>query len=151
MDDLPPGGGQPRETGANTAYAAAFGLRESACARGGVRGRLAGWWGKGPPRRRSVAGLRGHTATLALRHGPDSCGRQQWGILDNGGNPDPATPRDRGRPSGRKGLSAGTMVKVPAEAGAANYVPAAAVIRRLQALFGITGRKASAGGAPCRS
>ncbi len=34
---------------------------------------------------------------------------------------------------------------VPTEAGAANYVPAAAVIHRLQALFGITGRKASVG------
>ncbi len=30
---------------------------------------------------------------------------------------------------------------VPAEAAAANYVPAAAVIRRQQALFGVTGRK----------
>ena len=37
---------------------------------------------------------------------------------------------------------------VPAEAAAANYVPAAAVIRRQQALFGITGRKASVGGLP---
>ena len=31
-------------------------------------------------------------ATLGLRHGPDSYGRQQWGILRNGGNPDAATP-----------------------------------------------------------
>ena len=55
---------------------------------------LASWWGKGPPRLRSVAGLRGRPATLGLRHGPDSYGRQQWGILDNGGNPDPAMPRE---------------------------------------------------------
>ena len=55
---------------------------------------LASWWGKGLPRRRSVAGLRGRPATLELRHGPDSYGRQQWGILDNGGNPDPAIPRE---------------------------------------------------------
>ena len=55
--------------------------------------RLASWWGKGLPRRRSLAGLRGWPATLELRHGPDSYGRQQWGILDNGGNPDPAMPR----------------------------------------------------------
>ncbi len=41
-------------------------------------------------------------------------------------------------------------MKVPAEAGAANYVPAAAVIHRLQALFGITGRKASVGGSTSR-
>jgi hypothetical protein len=61
----------------------------------GARGRLAGWQGKSLPRQRSVAGLRGHTATLALKHGPDSYGRQQWGILHNGGNPDAATPRER--------------------------------------------------------
>jgi CO/xanthine dehydrogenase Mo-binding subunit len=28
------------------------------------------------------------------RHGPDSYGRQQWGILDNGRKPDPAMPRE---------------------------------------------------------
>ncbi len=61
----------------------------------GARGRLASWQGKSLPRHRSVAGLRGHTATLALKHGPDSYGRQQWGILHNGGNPDAATPRER--------------------------------------------------------
>ncbi len=36
---------------------------------------------------------------------------------------------------------------VPEEEAAANYVPAAAVIRRQQALFGITGRKECVGGA----
>src|SRR5579875_804402 len=61
----------------------------------GARGRLASWGGNGPPRRRSVAGLRGHTATLAMKHGPDSYGRQQWRILHNGRNPDAATPRER--------------------------------------------------------
>ncbi len=35
---------------------------------------------------------------------------------------------------------------VPEEEAPANYVPAAAVIRRVQALIGITGRKACAGG-----
>ena len=43
---------------------------EQSLARGAgswARGRLAGWWGKSPPRRRSVAGLRGRTATLGLR------------------------------------------------------------------------------------
>lgn len=35
---------------------------------------------------------------------------------------------------------------VPAEEAPANFVPAAAVIRRGQALFGITGRKAYVGG-----
>jgi hypothetical protein len=37
-------------------------------------------------------------------------------------------------------------VTVPAEAAPANSVPAAAVIRRGQALFGVTGRKAHVGG-----
>ncbi len=35
---------------------------------------------------------------------------------------------------------------VPQEEAPANYVPAAAVIRRVRALIGITGRKACAGG-----
>ena len=35
---------------------------------------------------------------------------------------------------------------VPGEEAPANYVPAAAVIRRVRALIGITGRKACAGG-----
>ena len=37
-------------------------------------------------------------------------------------------------------------VTVPSEEAPANYVPAAAVIRRGQALSGVTGRKAPAGG-----
>ncbi len=60
---------------------------------GWARGLSACWWGDGLPRRRRVAGLRGRPATLGLRHGPDSCGRQQWGILRNGRKPDAATPR----------------------------------------------------------
>ncbi len=36
---------------------------------------------------------------------------------------------------------------VPEEEAAANYVPAAAVIRRQRALLGITGRKECVGGA----
>ena len=40
----------------------------------------------------------------------------------------------------------GEMMTVPHEEAPANYVPAAAVIRRGRALFGITGRKAHAGG-----
>ena len=43
----------------------------------------------------------------------------------------------RGDPAGKT---------VPGEEAPANYVPAAAVIRRVQALIGITGRKACAGG-----
>ncbi len=39
------------------------------------------------------------------------------------------------------------VVTVAEEEGTANFVPAAAVIRRSQALFGITGRKGCVGGA----
>ena len=40
----------------------------------------------------------------------------------------------------------GKMMTVPKEEAPANCVPAAAVIRRVQALFGITGRKGRVGG-----
>jgi len=84
---------------------------------------------------------------LGLRYGPDSYGRQQWGILGNGGNPDPATPREGRRLSGCKLLLPGTKdVTVPGEKATANYVPAAAVIRRWQALSGFTGCKGRVGG-----
>src|SRR6201988_5422647 len=76
-------------------------------AMGGARVGLGSWWGNGPPGLGSVAGLRGSSATLGLRYGPGSYGRQQWGILDNGGNPDPAMPRAGRRPSGCKPLLAG--------------------------------------------
>ncbi len=69
------------------------------------------------------------------------------GILGNGRKPDPATPREGGRFSDCKPLSSGTKeVTVPEEEAPANYVPAAAVIRRGQALSGMTGRKGRVGG-----
>src|SRR3954467_3653717 len=122
--------------------------------RGRARGGLACWGGKGPPRRRSVAGLRGRSATLGLRHGPDSYGRQQWGILRNGRKSDAATPRGGRRLLGCKPLSGRTKllrliaerVTVLPEEAPANYVPAAAVIRRGQALSGFIGRKERVGG-----
>ncbi len=40
----------------------------------------------------------------------------------------------------------GMLMTVPEEEAPANYVPAAAVIRRVRALIGVTGRKACAGG-----
>ena len=40
----------------------------------------------------------------------------------------------------------GKTMMVPPEEATANYVPAAAVIRRWRALFGFTGRKGSVGG-----
>ena len=107
---------------------------------------LASWWGNGLPRRRSVAGLRGWTATLGLRYGPDSYGRQQSGILRNGGNSDAVTPRIGRRFSDCKLLSWGKKLTVPQEEAPANYVPAAAVIHRERALSGITGCKGSVGG-----
>src|SRR4030095_3466564 len=73
----------------------------------GARACLGSWWGTGSPRRRSVSGLRGRTDTLGLRHGPDSYGRQQWGIVHNGRKPDDATPRGGRKSSGRKLLSIG--------------------------------------------
>src|SRR3970282_969574 len=117
---------------------------------GEPRGLSASCWGHGPPRRRRVAVLRGRSATLGLRHGPDSYGRQQWGILRNGRKPDAATPRAGRRPSGCKPLSAGTKLTVPAEEAPANYVPAAAVRRRGQALSGFIGRKELVGGSVSR-
>src|SRR4029078_7900571 len=97
---------------------------------------------------------RGRSATLGLRHGPDSYGRQQWGILRNGRKPDAARRRAERRPRGGKPLSGGTKplrliaerVTVPPEEAPANYVPAAAVIRRGQALSGFIGRKERVGG-----
>jgi hypothetical protein len=44
-------------------------------------------------------------------------------------------------------FSLGREWTVPEESASANYVPAAAVIRRRQALSGVTGRKGPAGGA----
>ncbi len=48
-------------------------------------------------------------------------------------------------------FSGGTKLTVPPEEAPANYVPAAAVIRRGQALSGIIGRKGLVGGLASRS
>ena len=141
VGDTPPKGGL-RPHGAPGSVPGA----KQRCAGGGARGRLGSWRGDGPQSRRSVAGLRGWPARLGLRDGPDSCGRQQLGILGNGRKPDPATPRGRRSPSGCKALFPGTNLTVPGEEAPANYVPAAAVIRRGRALSGFIGRKARAGG-----
>ncbi len=55
-------------------------------------------------------------------------------------------PREGRRSSDRKLLSSGTIMTVPEEEATANYVPAAAVIRRWQALSGFTGCKGRVGG-----
>ena len=84
---------------------------------------------------------------MGLRHGPDSYGRQQWGLLHNGRTPDAATPREGRRFSDCKPLFlVKKQMTVAKEEATANYVPAAAVIRRGQALFGMTGRKGRVGG-----
>jgi hypothetical protein len=92
---------------------------------------------------------------LGLRHCPDSYGRLQSRIFRNARKGDEATPRVGRRPSGCKPLSgvkkgggvnsALALTKAPEEA-TANSVPAAAVIQRWQALFGIIGRKEHVGG-----
>ena len=46
--------------------------------------------GNGPPSLRWIGVLRGRSPTLELRHGPNSYGRQQWGILVNGRKSEPA-------------------------------------------------------------
>ena len=83
---------------------------------------------------------------MELRHGPNSYGRQQWGILHNGRKPDAATPREGRRFSDCKPLSSVKIMTLAEEEATANYVPAAAVIRRGQALSGIIGRKECVGG-----
>ncbi|KAL8108644.1 hypothetical protein AgCh_024921 [Apium graveolens] len=86
--------------------------------------------GAGQKEKRLLAkgGLSRPGATLGLRHGPDSHGGQQWGILDNGQKPDPAISRLE-------------------EEAPANSVPAAAVRRGGgQVFFGMTGRKGHVGG-----
>ena len=48
-------------------------------------------------------------------------------------------------------FSSGRILTVPEEEAPANYVPAAAVRRRVQALSGVTGRKGRVGGYPRRT
>ena len=90
---------------------------------------------------------------MGLRYGPYSYGGQQSRGFRNGGNPDGATPRVGWNPSGCKPLSTGKKASivnrgltVPGEEAPAKSVPAAAVIRAGQALFGFIGRKARVGG-----
>ena len=66
--------------------------------------------------------------------------------MGNGGNSDPATPREGRRFSNCKLLSLVKRMTVAKKEAPANYVPAAAVIRRGQALSGMIGRKGLVGG-----
>src|SRR5947207_14260835 len=123
--------------------------QEQSSARGagrGARGRLAGWWGNSSPRRRSVAGLRGRSATLGLRTAQTPTGgrSEEFSAMDAS-----LTEQRRVQDEGLRIVncfSHGRVGRVPGEQAPANYVPAAAVIRRGQALSGFIGRKAPAGG-----
>jgi hypothetical protein len=115
-------------------------------ARGWARGRLAGWWGKSLPRRRSVAGLRGRSATLGLRTAQTPTGGSSEEFSAMGAT---LTEQRRVQEDALRSVncfSVGRERTVPQEEAPANYVPAAAVIRRGRALSGVTGRKAHAGG-----
>ena len=115
-------------------------------ARGWTCGRLASWWGKSLPRRRSVAGLRGRSATLGLRTAQTPTGGSSEEFSAMGAS---LTEQRRVQEEGLRIVncfSRGRARTVLEEQAPANYVPAAAVIRRGQALSGITGRKAPVGG-----
>src|SRR6266516_651397 len=109
-------------------------------------GRLASWWGKSLPRRRSVAGLRGRTATLGLRTAqtPTGGSSEEFSAMDASLTEQRRVQEDAFRRVNC--FSVGRARTVPQEEAPANYVPAAAVIRRGRALSGVTGRKAHAGG-----
>ena len=68
------------------------------------------------------------------------------GDIAQWGNPDAATPRAGRRFSDCKPLFLVKIMTVTKEKAPANYVPAAAVIRREQALSGFTGCKGCVGG-----
>src|SRR3989442_12990868 len=111
-----------------------------------ARGRLAGWLGNGSPRRRSVAGLRGRSATLGLRTAqtPTGGSSEEFSAMDAS-----LTEQRRVQDEGLRIVNCfswGRARTVPKEQAPANYVPAAAVIRRGRALSGVTARKAHAGG-----
>src|SRR5271165_3519802 len=123
-----------------------FERRKSSDGEGRVCGRLASWWGKSLPRRRSVAGLRGRSATLGLRTAQTPTGGSSEEFSAMG---ESLTEQRRVQEDAFRSVncfSVGRGWTVPQEEAPANYVPAAAVIRRGRALSGVTGRKAHAGG-----
>src|SRR5260370_37849834 len=122
-------------------------LTQVSSARGWACGRLASWWGNGSPRRRSVAGLRGRSATLGLRTAqtPTGGSSEEFSAMDASLTEQRRVQDDAFRRVNC--FSGGRARTVPQEEAPANYVPAAAVIRRGRALSGVTGRKGHAGGA----
>ncbi len=92
------------------------------------------------------AGLRGRSATLGLRTAqtPTGGSSEEFSAMDAS-----LTEQRRVQDEGLRIVncfSQGRARTVPGEQAPANYVPAAAVIRRGQALSGFIGRKAPAGG-----
>src|SRR5438309_8109085 len=123
-------------------------LAKAGAAEGWACGRLAGWWGKSLPRLRSVAGLRGRTATLGLRTAQTPTGGSSEEFSAMGAT---LTEQRRVQEDAFRSVncfSVGRERTVPQEEAPANYVPAAAVIRRGRALSGFIGRKGRAGGLP---
>ena len=115
-------------------------------ARGWACVRLARWEGNGLPRRQSVAGLRGRSATLGLRTAqtPTGGSSEEFSAMDAS-----LTEQRRVQEDAFRRVNCfyqGRERTVPDEEAPANYVPAAAVIRRGRALSGVTGRKGRAGG-----
>ena len=132
------------------AFSVVMHREQSFLVRGGALGwacgRLASWWGKGLPRRRSVAGLRGRSATLGLRTAQTPTGGSSEEFSAMGAS---LTEQRRVQEDAFRSVncfSVGRERTVPQEEAPANYVPAAAVIRRGRALSGVTGRKGHAGG-----
>ena len=153
MGDLPRSEGYRREIADKPAWALccerqrAKLLSLGRSAEGWACGRLAGWWGKSLPRRRSVAGLRGRTATLGLRTAqtPTGGSSEEFSAMEA-----TLTEQRRVQEDAFRCVNCffqGRVRTVPEEEAPANYVPAAAVIRRGRALSGVTGRKGRAGGA----
>ena len=150
VGDLPWSEEYRREIADNTACASLSARREKESlvrdALGWARGRLAGWWGKSLPRHRSVAGLRGRSATLGLRTAqtPTGGSSEEFSAMDESLTEQRRVQEDAFRSVNC--FSVGRARTVPQEEAPANYVPAAAVIRRGRALSGVTGRKGHAGG-----
>src|SRR5205823_11493882 len=101
--------------------------REESSARGAQRwacGRLASWWGKSLPGRRSVAGLRGRAATLGLRTAQTPTGGSSEEFSAMG---ETLTEQRRVQEDAFRSVNCFSMGRgrtVPQEEAPANYVPA---------------------------
>src|SRR5262249_20567293 len=99
------------------------------------------------PGQRSVAGLRGRSATMGLRTAQTPTGGSSEEFSSMG---ETLNEQRRVQEEGFRIVncfSVGRARPVPQEEAQSNYVPAAAAIRRGRALSGVTGRKGRGGGA----